>query len=293
MAGAGLGVGFLVGLTGMGGGAVMTPLLILVFGVPPLAAVSSDLVTSLLMKPVGAVVHLRGRTVDWAVVRWLAAGAVPAAFAGVLVVRQVAHGRMLQADLRVLIGAVLLCSVVASLVAGMARRDVAQLSHRRRAGPALVIGAVAGLSVGMTSVGAGSLVITLLLLAYPGMPASRLVGTDLVQAVPLVAAATAGHLLFGEVHLAVTLSLALGAGPGVDLGARLSARARTGALKPVIVAVLLASGLALLGVQPAVLLAVTGGFLVLRLAAAVAPRLQARRAVAADVAHAARPEPAG
>ncbi len=271
----GVGVGFLVGLTGMGGGALMTPLLILVFGVPPMAAVSSDLVTSLLMKPFGAAVHLRRRTVDWHLVRWLTTGAAPAAFAGVLLLRLLGHGRDLQAHLKVLIGAVLLLSLAASLAGGLLRR-ANHAGPRPQVVRTLVIGAVGGLCVGMTSVGAGSVILTLLLLTHPGMTASRLVGTDLVQAIPLVAAATVGHVLFGDVRVTVTLSLAAGAIPGVYLGARMSSRAPAGALKPVIVAVLLASALALVHVSTPVLLGVSGCYLVLRLASAGVRRLSAR-----------------
>ena len=243
-------VGLLVGLTGMGGGALLTPVLVLVFNVPPLAAISSDLVTSLVMKPVGAVVHLRRRTVQTGLLTWLALGAVPAAFLGSLIIAAIGHRPHVQSDLKVAIGIALLASLTCTIVR--------QLIDRRFVGerPAqafvvkpvrtVVIGVTGGLAVGMTSVGAGSLVIALLLLAYPRLSPKQLVGTDIVQAIPLVASAALGHLLFGEVRFAVTVSLLLGAIPAVYVGARLSAQARPTITRPIISGVLMASALALL-----------------------------------------------
>jgi uncharacterized membrane protein YfcA len=254
-------VGLLVGLTGMGGGALLTPILVLIFGVPPLAAISSDLVTSLVMKPIGAAVHLRRRTVQIPLLRWLALGSVPAAFAGAVLIGHVGRSKAVQSDLKLLIGLVLLLSLAATLA-----RSVIDRRAQRAAGPLAVrpvstvlIGVIGGFAVGITSVGAGSLIIALLLIAYPRLSPSQLVGTDIVQAIPLVAAAAFGHLLFGEVRLAVTVSLLIGALPAVYLGARCSARAPAAVTRPIISGVLLASALALLSASTAVL--VTGAIL--------------------------------
>lgn len=245
-------VGGLVGLTGMGGGALLTPILVLVFGVPPLAAVSSDLVTSLVMKPFGAAVHWRHRTVDVRLLGWLALGSVPAAFLGSVVIGTLGHGGHadeVSASLKILIAVALLGSIAATVW-----RTWRTLPAADDAPPAVrpartvLIGVIGGLAVGLTSVGAGSLVIAMLLIAYPTLTPRRLVGTDIVQAIPLVAAAALGHLLFGDVHFGLTASLVLGAVPAVLLGARLSAVARTGIVRPIITAVLGASALALLGV---------------------------------------------
>jgi uncharacterized membrane protein YfcA len=248
-------VGLLVGLTGMGGGALLTPLLVLFFGVAPLAAISSDLVTSLVMKPFGAVVHLRRQTVQTGLLRWLALGSVPAAFAGSAVVGSVGRSAGVQAELKTAIGLVLLvalaCTIVRILVDRSAHRDGAELVVRP--GRTVLIGVVGGFAVGMTSVGAGSLIIALLLLAYPRLSPAKLVGTDIVQAIPLVASAAVGHLLFGEVSLSVTASLLIGAVPAVYLGARLSAQAPSSVTRPIIAGVLTASALALLKVGAAVL----------------------------------------
>lgn len=254
---AGLVVGLLVGLTGMGGGALMTPLLVLVFQVPPLAAISSDLVTSLVMKPVGAAVHLRRRTVQTGLLRWLALGSVPAAFAGAWVIGRVGHSAHVQSTLKIVIGIALLgslsCTVLRAVIdrRGATGRPNGPLVVRP--GRTVAIGVLGGFAVGMTSVGAGSLIIALLLLAYPRLSPKQLVGTDIVQAIPLVASAALGHLLFGEVRLSITASLLVGALPAVYLGARLSAQAPAALTRPVIAAVLLASALALLRVPTPIL----------------------------------------
>lgn len=256
---AGLVVGILVGLTGMGGGALLTPLLVLFFGVPPLPAISSDLLTSLVMKPVGAAVHLRHRTVNWRLVRGLTAGSVPAAFTGAVIAGLIGHVPRVQSDLKLAIGIALCASVGISFLQQVLDRWVRcrnNYGDRRVADHpwrVVVIGVISGFAVGMTSVGAGSLVIASLLLVYPWLRPAQLVGTDIVQAIPLVAAATFGHLLFGDIHLAVTVSLLLGGLPGVYLGARLSARGPAVIIRPLIAAVLLTSALALLNVPTAVL----------------------------------------
>jgi len=191
VAAAGLLVGFTVGLTGMGGGALMTPLLVLVFKVQPLAAVSSDLVAAVIMKPVGGGVHLRRGTVNFALVRWLMVGSVPAAFAGVLVLRQLGDGAVVQGRVKQVLGVALLlaASSIAARALLQARRAAlgtasAVRAFQLRPLPTVVIGMVGGLVVGMTSVGSGSLMIVMLLLLYPMLRSSELVGTDLVQAIP-------------------------------------------------------------------------------------------------------------
>ncbi|WP_460866802.1 sulfite exporter TauE/SafE family protein [Rhodococcus aerolatus] len=246
---AGLLVGLLVGLTGMGGGALLTPILVLVFGVAPLAAISSDLVTSLVMKPVGAAVHLRRGTVQTGLVKWLVLGAVPSGFVGAVLVGTLGRSSGVQSTLKTVIGAALVVSLLATLTRLVLDRRGGTRDHGPlvvRPGVTVAIGVVGGLAVGITSVGAGSLIIALLLLAYPGLTPSKLVGTDIVQAIPLVGAAALGHLLFGDVQLAVTASLLVGALPAIYVGARLSAQAPSTVIRPVVSAVLLASALALL-----------------------------------------------
>ena len=262
VAAAGLFVGFTVGLTGMGGGALMTPLLVLAFKVQPLAAVSSDLVAAVVMKPVGGGVHLRRGTVNFGLVRWLVVGSVPAAFAGVLVLRALGDGAVVQARIKQVLGAALLLAATSIAAKGLLQLRAARRAHgpdgagpvpgdpfRVRPLPTVLIGVVGGLVVGMTSVGSGSLMIVLLLLLYPMLRSSELVGTDLVQAIPLVASAAVGHLLFGDFKLDLTVSLLAGSIPGVYLGARLSSRANDAVIRPTLALVLVASGLKLLGVD--------------------------------------------
>ena len=257
---AGLIVGFTVGLTGMGGGALMTPILVLLFNVQPLAAVSSDLVAAMVMKPVGGSVHMRRGTVNWALVRWLAVGSVPSAFAGVLLLKHLGNEAQAEDRLKIVLGAALIVAsasiVVKSLIQLLQarRREALMISgrlpevrpFRLKRVPTVIIGVVGGAVVGMTSVGSGSLIIVALLLLYPMLASRELVGTDLVQAIPLVAAAALGHILFGDFRLSLTASVLLGSLPGVYVGARVSSRAPDGLIRPALVFVLLASGLKLL-----------------------------------------------
>ena len=248
---AGVCVGFVVGLTGMGGGALMTPLLVLLFDVEPLAAVSSDLVAAFVMKPVGATVHFRRGTVHLDLVRWLVLGSVPAAFCGVLILNQLGDGEAVQDRIKVVLGAALLVAATSILLKQwVARRSAVAVTgppEVRRAAT-VVVGVLGGLIVGMSSVGSGSLMIVMLLALYPRLTASELVGTDLLQAIPLVGSAALGHLIYGDFQLGLTASLLLGALPGVYAGARVSARAPDRLIRPILIVVLAASGLKLLGV---------------------------------------------
>jgi hypothetical protein len=251
---AGLGVGIVVGLTGMGGGALMTPILVLVFGVPPIAAVSSDLAASAVMKPIGGVVHARRRTVNWAMVGWLCAGSVPSAFLGVLLLRRLGDDDAVQQIIRTALGVALLLAAGGLLVKSYTSRKKATGDAARvrvRPVPTLLLGAAGGLVVGLTSVGSGSLIIVVLLALYPTLRANDLVGTDLVQAVPLVTAAALGHAFFGDLHLDITAAVLVGSIPGVLIGARISSRAPAGLVRAALVVVLVASALKLLEVPTA------------------------------------------
>ncbi len=255
---AGAVVGLAVGLTGMGGGALMTPVLVLLLGVSPAAAVSSDLVASVFMKPVGSAVHIRRRTVHWPIVRWLAVGSVPSGFLGAYLVGSLASGPALSHAIELALG-----SALAVAVAGVVGRSL--LDRRKgvrapapagpiavRRVPTLVVGVLGGLVVGTTSVGSGSLMIVALMYCYPALDGRELVGTDLVQSIPLVASAALGQALFGQVRLGVTISLLVGALPAIYLGSRLSASTSSSTyLRPVITAVLAVSSLKLLGVGDA------------------------------------------
>jgi uncharacterized membrane protein YfcA len=252
-------VGVSVGLTGMGGGALMTPIMVLVFGVNPTAAVGSDLAASVAMKPVGAVVHHRARTVRWDVVRWLLPTGVPAGFAGAWLISLFGDGRTVQHRLELAIGAALLLAVAGMYARGVLvrrREGAAEGPSRVRPVPTLLVGLVGGLIVGITSVGSGSLILVMLMLLHPRLRPSELVGTDLVQAVPLVAAAAAGHMLFGDTSMGLAGTVLLGAVPGIYAGAKLATRARDDVLMWVLATLLLGSGLSLWDVPgPVILLA--------------------------------------
>jgi uncharacterized membrane protein YfcA len=255
----GLGIGTLVGLTGMGGGALMTPILVFLFGVDALTAISSDLVVSLFMKPAGAVVHLVRRTTDLRLVGLLCIGSVPFAFLGA-VATSLIPAATVQQTLLVLVGCALLLASAGLLARALVRvtrdrdalgegpTDFARPGLRFAPAATIVLGAVAGFIVGITSVGAGSIIIVVLLLLYPRLRASQLVGTDLVQAVPLVGSAVLGHLLFGSVSLSIAGSVLIGAIPGVLLGSWLATRVPGGIIRRLLAVVLMASGLKLVGV---------------------------------------------
>lgn len=246
-------IGLLVGLTGAGGGALMTPMLILLFSVKPSAAISSDLVATLVMRPVGAAVHFTRHTVNLRLVAWMSVGSVPAAFAGAYLLHLIGHTAVAERHVEQALGAALLAGAAAMVV----RRLLDRHSHQRRGGVVheismrpigtLLIGVVGGLVVGMTSVGAGSLMIVLLMFLYPSLAANQLVGTDLTQAIPLTAAAALGALTFGHVAVPVTTAIIVGGVPGVLVGSLVSSRVPDRYLRPVITLVILASGLKYVG----------------------------------------------
>jgi len=249
-------VGLLVGMTGAGGGALMTPMLILLFSVKPAAAISSDLVAAVVMRPLGAAVHFQRRTVNLRMVAWMSAGSVPAAFAGAYILKLLGHTAAATTNVERVLGAALLVGGGAMVLRFVLDRRsrvarggaVTQLTVRPL--PTFIIGVVGGLVVGITSVGAGSLMIVLLLFCYPTIAANQLVGTDLTQAIPLTGAAALGALVFGHVAFGLTSSIIVGAVPAVLVGALLSSRVPDRYLRPAITFVILLSGLKYVGMGP-------------------------------------------
>ncbi|MCB1256632.1 MAG: sulfite exporter TauE/SafE family protein [Microthrixaceae bacterium] len=246
--------GFLVGLTGMGGGALLTPMLVFIFNVSPTAAVGSDLVASLVMKPIGGAVHWRHRTVRTDIVSWLCLGSIPGAFVGVGLMHLMPASTA-ENTIRVMLGIALLATASTMIIrdqqsrrrdAGALDKPAAQPVQVRR-GATVLLGLIGGALVGFTSVGSGSLMIVVMSFLYPQLSKRELVGTDLVQAVPLVGAAAIGHLFLGDVAFGVTASLLVGALPGVFVGARLSSTGATVIVRTAMPAVLVASGLKFLG----------------------------------------------
>jgi len=257
---AGLVVGLIIGLTGMGGGALMTPVLVIFFGISPSAAISSDVVASVVLKPVGGLVHARRGTVNWRMVRWLSIGSAPAAFLGAWVINSL--GTDVEDRVKVVLGVVLLTAAVAMLAKFAVQRnrprsDALIGPAAIRPLPTLAIGIVGGFIVGLTSVGSGSLMIVMLMILYPALTSREMVGTDMVQAIPLVAAAALGHFIFGSVSFNLTSSVLLGAIPGVYVGSHVSARANDRVIRPILVAVLVISAFKLLNATNAELLATT------------------------------------
>jgi uncharacterized membrane protein YfcA len=246
-------VGLLVGITGAGGGALMTPMLILLFNVTPLKAISSDLVAAVVMRPLGALVHFRKGTVNLRLVALMSLGSVPMAFLGAYLLHRLGDSSSAQTNIERILGAALLVGAAAMVLrlvldrrAGNSRQGVVTeiAVHPART---VAIGMIGGIVVGMTSVGSGSLMIVLLLFLYPALGANQLVGTDLSQALPLTAAAALGALTFGHVEFAVTTSLIIGSVPAVLVGSVLSSRAPDRYIRPAITFVIFASGLKYVG----------------------------------------------
>jgi uncharacterized membrane protein YfcA len=234
-------VGFLVGMTGLGGGALMTPMLVLVFGVAPTAAISSDLVAALFMKPFGVAIHWKRKTVQSKIVKLLCIGSVPAAFFGTYVMHLMGDSATAERDLEILLGAALIFGAAAMIIRSFlpGRKAKTEGSLVIRPIPTIAIGVVGGFMVGLTSVGAGSIILVMLVMLYPNLKNNYLVGTDLAQSIPLTMAATAGTLLFGHVEFALTTS--------IIIGSLISSRGTFQMMRPFIAGVVLLSGLKYVG----------------------------------------------
>ena len=247
-------VGLLVGMTGAGGGALMTPMLILLFGVTPSTAISSDLVAAVVMRPIGAAVHFRRGTVNKGLVGWMVLGSVPMAFLGAYLLHLMGNSKAAQTNIDRVLGAALLVGASAMVLRYVLDRRSGQqrlglVEHvKPRPLATVAIGMLGGVVVGLTSVGSGSLMIVLLLFVYPALGASQLVGTDLSQAVPLTLAAALGALAFGHVEFGVTVSLVIGSVPAVFIGSLVSSSAPDRFVRPAITFVIFASGLKYVGV---------------------------------------------
>ena len=248
-------VGFLVGMTGAGGGALMTPMLILLFGVKPSTAISSDLVAAVVMRPFGSFVHLHKGTVNLRLVGWMVLGSSPMAFLGSYLLHLLGNAQAAEEHVQTVLGSALLVGAAAMVLRyvldrrASRARDGAVRDITIRPFVTVLIGMVGGLIVGLTSVGSGSLMIVLLLFLYPMLGANQLVGTDLTQAVPLTLAAALGALTFGHVEFSVTSSLIIGSVPAVLVGSYLSSTVPDRYIRPVITFVILASGLKYVGLS--------------------------------------------
>lgn len=259
-------VGVVIGLTGMGGGALMTPALIFL-GIPPTTAVANDLVAAVANKSVGAFVHWRRGSPNLQLAKWLIIGSVPFALGGAFITDAVGGQIEEQNFVRVAIGVALVLAsatyVLRILLHLLRRTGTASQDPPVRPIPTLIIGAIGGLLVGITSVGSGSLIMVALLLLYPTLRASRLVGTDLVQAIPLVLAAALGHVIVNGVDWAILAPLILGGMPGTYAGARLAHKVPQSVIRRGIAIVLSLTGLTLLGVPPTIVAIIGATLLIL------------------------------
>lgn len=244
---AGLAVGILVGMTGVGGGSLMTPLLVLLFGFHPVTAVGTDLLYASATKSAGTVVHGLGGTVDWKIVRRMALGSVPATIVTLLVLHY-AGARFDGTDrvITVTLGLALIATAIAML---FRTRIIARFGHtldavsdQKIARLTILLGAGLGVLVSISSVGAGALGMTALLILYPRLPTIRLVGSDIAHAVPLTFIAGAGHWAMGSVDVSLLVSLLIGSVPGIIFGSLVSAR-----IPEKILRTLLAATLAVVG----------------------------------------------
>ena len=249
--GSGFGVGFLVGMTGVGGGSLMTPLLILLFGVHPATAVGTDLLYAASTKSVGTLVHASSRTVDWAMVGLLSLGSVPATIATILVLSQFDLQRAsAQHAITLSLGLVLMLTAAFLVLGGKIRARYAArleaLDPRRVRRLTVLLGLVMGVLVTTTSVGAGAIGVTVLLLLHPNMPAARVVGSDIAHAVALTLLAGVGHWYLGGVNWGLLSPLLIGAVPGITIGSYLATRTHDTVVRIALASVLLIVGLRLI-----------------------------------------------
>ncbi|MEO7027695.1 MAG: sulfite exporter TauE/SafE family protein [Caulobacteraceae bacterium] len=251
----GLAVGILVGLTGVGGGSLMTPLLVLLFHIQPTTAVGTDLLYAAATKTVGTGVHGAKRTVQWGIVGRLAVGSVPAA---ALTIWILSTGGKNAASNNVLITTVLGVALIITAIAVLFRDRLVKFFSRwsdsispgRVTGLTILLGAVLGVLVSLTSVGAGALGMTVLLILYPKMDVAKLVGSDIAHAVPLTLLAGLGHWMMGSVNFGLLGSLLVGSIPGIIVGSLLAARASDRVLRPILATVLVLVGAKLLLPSP-------------------------------------------
>ncbi len=235
----GFAVGVLVGLTGVGGGSLMTPVLILLFGIHPATAVGTDLLYASVTKTAGSAVHGFNRSIDWRVVRRLATGSVPMTVVTILALSQVGINSPM---VREVITAVLTVALFVTAAALVFRKTIiARYAARVSAMPerqigiiTVIVGAVLGVLVSITSVGAGAIGVTALILLYPRIPTMRIVGSDIAHAVPLTLAAGIGHWFLGSINVEVLVSLLVGSVPGIVIGSYAALRIPETALRLVL-----------------------------------------------------------
>jgi uncharacterized membrane protein YfcA len=248
----GFAVGLLVGLTGVGGGSLMTPLLVLLFGLEPRAAVGTDLLYASVTKAAGSAVHGWGGTVDWRITARLAAGSLPAAVLTITVLYALGPAsKHISSVISIVLGVSLLltaaCVFARPLLLKVMRTATPAGLFEHRIAVTVGFGALLGVLVSISSVGAGAIGMTALVILYPEAPTVRLVGSDIAHAVPLTLVAGLGHWLLGSVDGAILASLLIGSIPGIMLASRLAARVPEFVLRPALAATLTLVGIRMLG----------------------------------------------
>jgi uncharacterized membrane protein YfcA len=243
----GLFVGFMVGLTGVGGGSLMTPLLVLMFGIHPTTAVGTDLLYAAATKTAGTLVHNAGNTVDWRIVRRLAYGSVPATALTLLLLHETgAHTAGIAHLITFALGIALVLTAIATLFRGWVVRTItARFGEPTETGAerlTILSGIVLGVLVSISSVGAGALGVTALILLYPRTPLVRIIGSDIAHAVPLTLLAGTGHWAMGDVDWHLCASLLTGSIPGIILGSLIAPRLPEPGLRPLLASILLIVG---------------------------------------------------
>jgi uncharacterized membrane protein YfcA len=236
-------VGFLVGMTGVGGGSMMTPILILLFGIHPATAVGTDLLYAAATKTGGSLVHGLARSIDWTVVRRLAAGSIPTTVITLGVLSHFnldgeAAGGLITLVLSVALFATALVLVFGGPMVRLYRARVSALDAERTARNTILVGAMLGVLVSISSVGAGAIGVVLLVMLYPQLPMAKIVGSDIAHAVPLTLIAGAGHWMMGSVDWHIMASLLVGSLPGIFVGSYFAVRVPERALQLVLAATL-------------------------------------------------------
>lgn len=250
----GLLVGVLVGVTGVGGGSLMAPIMILLLGVSPTTAVGTDLWFAAITKSVGGAVHYRLGQPDWQVVRRLALGSIPASVVTSLILSQISMGQMKQGLIVDALGAILIATALATFFWQRVQKvalnfDPQAAAAYKRRQPLITVfaGVILGVLVTLTSIGAGALGAAMLIGLYPlRMTAKRIVGTDIVHAVPLTVIAGLGHLIMGNVDVQLLVSLLVGSIPGIIIGSLLATQLSGAYLRPLLAVVLAATGIKML-----------------------------------------------
>jgi uncharacterized membrane protein YfcA len=245
-------VGILVGLTGVGGGSLMTPLLVLLFGVAPATAVGTDLLYAAITKSGGVLVHGFHKTIDWRIVRRLATGSVPATAATIFVLARLgvdSHAKhsLISTTLGVALVLTAISLVFRRAILARLAPVVDGLSDTKRLWATIILGVFLGVFVSISSVGAGAIGVTILLLLYPSLPIVRIVGADIAHAVPLTLIAGLGHWYLGSVNWVILVSLIIGSLPGIVIASHVASRVPDRVLRP-----LLAGTLAVVGFRLAI-----------------------------------------